>query len=681
MGMNKGKLKRVKRDLERLFNQGRYWDFLKGVEAEAADDLLPKESERAWRGLVREAFDSADNMLGFFARAGEIRAVPDTPDIRFLFLLKRFVNGESVAAEAEAAGNLSPIASLMKKRLLIWNDGLVDTKRVERLFDLFLAKPDKVTKKDFTELPDHIPDGYGTLYDSLSDSFETLRRFNLKGAVNRKRKGMDLGRIAEIDNELKDMDDVSPPGIFRIILTPFLYQVSLLYGNYARDDHGFALEMCGAMPFLTRKLTGERWRELEGFLMESDLDALYGEDRRFVRKKMASAAFPEKVRLLQNLAAYLTRLENDTDDPFYDFDEAPDDTQAFEDYLLLYRDILAEIGRTKETLSPRDQRELEQVMAGVLERDFDRFTRTPNDCLAFLRAVVQSGCLNTRLALTALFISRYAGERSLRESTEKALRALPFPVKEDMKWFFDHFSFLCYPAVSNLYPLINYIKDDRALTDLVIDLLGIKVTGNLVENYMKINMGGTIFSFMTDGFSRKESRQEMTRFKKELLNFKEIAGFERLFELAEAYPEGYITETGYKKMAAGKYANEGIEEVIALLADIPAHNKNTPGFDPFVAEEMGFDEFTTLQTNAVMEVIREHFADLRTVRLESINSLVDSLQAHTITPERAQFLVRLNNMLQERQLSGEAEAKPLINRLSDMTIRASKPGKIGGRRR
>lgn len=682
MGINKGKLKRARKELEKSFTQGRYWDFLKNVEAEALGDSFTRESDQAWRALVREAFDSSGKMLRFFAMVKELKTIPHKPDIRFLITVERFLNGENVAAEMETVKNLSPLSLVMQKRLLRWDDSLSDTKRTEELFALFLKNPGKVTKKHYIEVSDFFSGTYDFALDSLPFSFESVRKFNLKGSINKKRRGIDLGALAEIDNELKVVGKLCPENIFLTIMAPYLYQVSLLYQNYCWNDTGFAADLCRAMPFLTRQLTGARWQEVENLLLESNLQATYENDSSLVRTRIATAGFPEKVKLLNDLGSTLDRLDGGVDDPVFDNKNlAAGEARIFKDYLLLYKDVLAEIGKTKITLSQRDQKELEQVMSGILEKDFEKFYHDPDACPKFLKAIAQAGCLDTKLALTALIISRHAGDKDMREPAEKALPTLPVPVTKDIEWVFKHFAFLCYPTVSNLYPVIRYFKDNKQLIDSVSSLLIRHVTRTLCENYMKIHMKHFPFRFLMDGFSQKHARDEMSQFREELTNFKELQRDARLLDLVECYPEGYITEAGLKKMIIRKYNRSGIGMIIDTLLAIPFPEMNALGLNTGISKDAGFDRLIALRADAAMDCIKQHADDLRDTSLDRIKSLVEYLEKNAASPEEMPFFLKLNNVLQDRENSGEKEAGPLIRKIINIIREAGKKRKRSGKRR
>ena len=678
MGINKGKLKREKRELERLFNQGRHWEFLQNVEKEGFEAAFPQETGKAWRALVRDAFITPEKMSGFFRRRHELTSAPQLPDLHFLSLAERFIDGADVAAEVATLKSLTPAPHSMAKRLLQWDDAQTDTRNIESLLTLFVTAPEKVAAKQVGEAARFFqsPPGDGAL-NVLSHYFEVLRKANLKGAVAKKRDGIHLDWLAKNDLELSDAAGTVPENIYRLLLAPLLWRLGRLYENYCQEDNAFALELAEVMPYLTARLAGDRWSEVERLLYEDDLSAMYEDDPRYVRKKIAAAEFPEKVRLLRTLAMTLHNITADEEDDFNIFDDesaSKHEQQIRADYMLLYKDVLAEIGRNRAELSPREQRELAQVMGDVLEEGFHSFAGDPRHGTDFLQAVAQAGLLNTKLALTALLIARPTGNRTLREAAESALTTLPPLVKGDIQWLFRSFGFLSYPNIAELSPLIRQVKDDVPMLELIADLVAIQVTRRLVENGMTNFPGFDIFGSLMKG-STRNMKQEMTNFRNELKNFSDIDAFDQLFLLAESYPEGFVTEAGFKKVLAANYARLGIVDIIRRMKQLPPLPPGLGDMDPELFAMFG------MELRASLDLLKQHFSDLHDVPLESLATLIEILEKADRRSVEAGFLVRLSTLLQERRAAGELDAAPLGIRVEALVRRAvGKTGKKGKRR-
>jgi hypothetical protein len=681
MVMNKGKLKRDRKELERLFNMGRHWDFLQGVEAGGLAAMFAQETGKAWRAQVRGAFSSPDGMIAFFRRRREVASSPDLPDLRFLTLAERFLDGDVVAAETAALKNLTPASHSMAKRLLQWADSPADTREIEALFTQFVGNPDQVVGKQMDAAARYFAGHFGEALDFLPDSLETLRKGLLKSSVARKRRGLRFDRLAEMDQEVKDAAAVVPEGILHILMAPLLWRLSRIYEAYCREDNFFALEIAGVTPYLSALLTGERWREVERHLSEDDLTEWYDNDPRSVRKKITAADFPEKVRLLRTLATTLTRAvaENDDFEPFDD-DDFDDDVgpghedQIRADYLFLYKDVLAEIGRKRSGLAVREQRELTQVMGDILERDFPALYVKPQQCAEFLQAVAQSGLLTTKLALTSLLAARTGNSRPLREAAENALKSLPPPDKGDLVWLFNYFGFLAYPNVTELSPVIRQISGNEPLLNIFVDLIVGRVTRTLLENRMFTSAEFKIFrSHLPDG--DRSVRQEMTNFRNALKNFKDIGPFERLMVLAESYPEGYITEAGFRKMLAAQYPTDGVVGLINKLKGVPLPPPNMTGGTPEQLELLG------MEFRATLDILKQHPDDLRTAPLDTLTTLIDILERHGTRGVEAGFLIRLSNLLRERDDAGEREVAPLFARVETLIRKAAGKKVKKGRRR
>jgi hypothetical protein len=681
MSNNKGKLKRDRKELERLFNMGRHWEFLQGVESGGLAVVFSQETGKAWRALVRGAFSSPDGMIAFFRRRREVTSSPDLPDLRFLSLAERFLDGDTVSAETMALKNLTPASHPMAKRLLQWDDSPADTWEIESLFRQFVGKPDQVVAKEMAAATRYFAGHFGGALDFLPSSLETLRKGLLKSSVARKRRGLHLDRLAEMDQEVKDAASVVPEGILHILLAPLLWRLSRVYEAYCRDDNSFALELAGVTPYLSALLAGGRWREVERLLDEDDLTDRYDDDPRSVRKKITAADFPEKVRLLRSLAMTLTKAvaENDDFDPFddddFDDDEGPDHEDNIRaDYLYLYKDVLAEIGRTRSGLAVREQRELTQVMGDILERDFPALYVKPQQCAEFLQAVAQAGLLTTKLALISLLAARTGNSRPLREAAENALKSLPPPDKGDLVWLFNYFGFLAYPNVTELSPVIRQISGNELLLNIFVDLIAGRVTRTLLENRMFTSAEFKIFrSLLPDG--DRSVRQEMTNFRNALKNFKDIVPFARLMVLAESYPEGYMTEAGFKKMLAAQYATDGVVGLINKLKGVPLPPPNMTGAPPKQLELLG------MEFRATLDILKQHPDDLRAAPLDTLTTLIEILERPASRGVEAGFLIRLNNLLRERDDAGEQEAAPLFARVEALIRRAAGKKEKKGRRR
>lgn len=679
MGNNKGKLKRDKRNLERLFNQGRYADFLRGVEKEKLTEVFSQEIGKAWRAMARAAFTTPKGMAEFFSERRTLTSTPDLQDVRFLTLVEQFLDGATVTAEVAALKNLSPTSRLMAKRLQEYAEAPMDTGEIEALFTRFVTTPDKVTVKQLETATRFFQESYGAALFFVPYSFGDICKENLKGAVTKKRLGLDLGSLTEIDQQVKEAAEVTPASILNVFLAPLLWQLALLYENYCSDDPLFALEVAGATPYLSSLLAKDRWGEVEQLLYEDDLSELYEEDRRYVRKKIAAADFPEKIRLLRTLEATLQNTKEDDVDDFDDFDSfddepGPDLEETIRaDYLFLYKDVLAELGRNREKLASREQRELTSTMGEILEKDFVAFAVEPRQCAEFFQAIAQAGFLNTKLALAALFIARPTGNRILRERAEHALTSLPPAVKSDIQWLFKYFGFMSYPTLAALTPVIRLLRDNEPMLELIADLVAIQVTRSLVENQMMNLPGFNIFQPLMSDASRN-MKQEMSEFRRELKNFSDIKAFDYLFLLTESYPDGCVTEAGFRKILAAQYVRSGMVAILDKIKQLPLPPPEAAILDPQ-------GTLINIERRATLDLVNQHFADLRSLPVESMLTLVELLEHLGARAVEPGFLVRLNALLQERRDMGELEVMPLIVRIDALIRKAAGKKEKKGKRK
>jgi hypothetical protein len=661
MVMNKGKLKRGKKELDRLFSQGHYGEFLLMVENDGLSASYPRETGAAWRLLVDSAFTSPDGMLAFLELRPRLTTVPDLADLRLLSLIQAFLDGRRVKEDVGSLKNLSSTPQVMARLLVEWDESQEIIPEMEALFTRFVLTPEEIHCEDMTVATRLFFELFGGSVNSLAHCLETLQNTKGNGPVAARLDEIDLGVMAEVDQVVAEKLEAVPEGIRKIFLAPFLWQLSRIYETCTLKDPALPLALASVTPYLTSHLTGERWDELEQLLYEDDLSDRYEEDPRYVRKMIAGAQLPEKIRLLRTLERTLGNImAKEGDHSRSGQTSGPDLAKRIRaDYLYLYIDILAHIGRDRLDISPREQEELLTVMGELLDRAFVTFVSDPRQCDEFLQAVALAGLLDTKRALTSLLIARITGNRTLRESAERALTTLPPPVKGDIHWIFKFFGFLSYPTITALAPVIGRLTDHEPLLDLLADLIAIQVTRHLVENQLLKFSRLDIFQALKKG-STRDCKQEMVKFRGELGSFRDIESFDHLFLLAESYPEGYVTEDGFKKVLIARHASSGIVEIIERTKHLPPPPPGMTAMDSRHSSLFG------MELRESLELFKQHFEELRPVPLENLATLVEILEragTRTVDPD---FLARFWSLLQERCKGGEDEALSLAARIEVM---------------
>ena len=653
MGMNKGKLKREKKELEKLFTQGRYGDFLLGVEKDGAGDLFPHETEKAWRELAQTAVATQGGMTLYFNQRRRLNAVPDLPDLRFLDLVERFLRGEDPVAEVSSLSKLSPAACTMAQQLTQWDTATDILGVMETLFEQFITAPALVTRTKMETAVRFFAGLYPWALEFLPDALETLDIMS-QGKLDSGEGSVDFEALAEMEQAAQDAALVVPESILHIFLAPLLWRLGSVYEHFCAVDESCSLELAGITPYLSSLLVGSRWDEVDNFLNHGDLTQRYEQDPRYVRKKIDTTAFPDKVRLLMTLENTLSQLRkqsNATDS------QEPDLEQYIRaDYLFLYLDVLAHLGRDRSHLSLLDQGELVQVMGGYLDRAFVIFVSAPRECDEFLQGIAQAGLLNTKLALTSLLLARTTGNRILREAAERALTLLPPAVKEDIHWLFKYFGFLSYPSLSAFSPIIRQIRNQEPLLELFADLVAIQVTSALVSNQM-VNFSRLAHFQNQKKQDGRDMKQDMTEFRDELSDYFDIGAFGHLFMLAESYPEGYITESGYRKVIAAQYARSGIVEIIRRMKLLPPPPPGMTVMDTQRSALFG------MELRVCLELLKQHFDDLRQVPLDSFATLIEILERSGRRTVETSFLAGLSTILQKRSAAGEEGVIPLLTRI------------------
>lgn len=674
MSINKAKLKRIKKELDKLFSSGKYLEFLQRVQAEDVEDAFTREIEQSWRTLLKRAFISPSALSAFLDALKDFKKLPDTPDLKLLSLLDRFTKGEDVTTEVSMLKGVSGSLLPFQKKILAWQADSSGKDRLASKFQLLLEKPEKTTKKQLADCINLLPASCSSRIEKIPDCFDIFKKFNLKGAIVKKRKGFKSVQLSSIDIELKKASVDLPEKIFLILITPLLHQLSHIYKNYCADDSAFALEIAAATPFLTELLAGKRANELKDQLQSSDYGSLYAENPKFVREKATTADLDTKIKMLKALETTLSKAEfkGDPWDFLDDIDEsAPDKDKMKADYHFLYKNIMAEIAETKKTVPQREQKELSQIVIDILHSDFNKFYANGEDCMLFMHSALASGCLDTKLAFACILVGKNVGDRKLRESAEHELDSLPAPVADDYFWLMDRFDFLCYPYISNLTPFLRINRQDSSIIDLIVKKMTEFVMDEMAQNFCLKDIEHS-FANSPNDFGNKKFKMDMELFRKELFNFKDEPGFETLVKLTAFFPEGILTENGYVQMLEHLHVRFGISHIIEEIRKI--NNLRQDKWRDSFPELSGLSRIINLKSNCVLRLIEKNVKELADVSMENMTLLLDFIQTFYIDAKAAGFLIGISNILGRRKDSGEAGAAPLIRILDKIILNLKKQG-------
>ena len=124
--------RRIKKELEKLWRRGRYWEWLALVEKENLHRDYTREEQEAWNDLVKKALRVPANLEEFWTHLPAVKKYPSFPDFQCLRLLADFVEGKEVRAELAALRNLTFPAESFRQKALSWREDFFPEKNSGR---------------------------------------------------------------------------------------------------------------------------------------------------------------------------------------------------------------------------------------------------------------------------------------------------------------------------------------------------------------------------------------------------------------------------------------------------------------------------------------------------------------------------------------------------------------------
>ena len=144
--------KRIRKELEKHWRAGRYWEWLALLERENLRRNYGREEQEAWNNLIKRAYRMPANLQDFWSRFPEIKNPPATPEIQCLRILGDFAAGRDVADRLASLKNLPFPAEAFRQMALSWKEDLFPEKKIRGILDTFIHHPEKVTAKYYAEL-------------------------------------------------------------------------------------------------------------------------------------------------------------------------------------------------------------------------------------------------------------------------------------------------------------------------------------------------------------------------------------------------------------------------------------------------------------------------------------------------------------------------------------------------
>ncbi|NTU48081.1 MAG: hypothetical protein HGA84_03625, partial [Syntrophobacteraceae bacterium] len=450
------KKKRVRRDIDKFYRTGRYWDLLRLLENEGLVSENPVEHRGAWKALIKQALQKEHAFEQFSKEVGTLRVLPNDPDFHFIMGLKGIIEGRGTPDEVMELKGLSPDADRLRSNLAAFGSSSANEEKLRALLEKFMGEPEKITRRYFEQLAGYLPEqSLRETVRRFGESIPTARRFNGKAAVARGWDGIDMGRLQSLDRRLQFYSQRMPGALVEILLHPFIHNVAVMCRRLAPEAVGNgASQLIRAIPFLLPRLAGERHAEIESKLLVHGaqwLEQGYG-DLKALGRRLEGLSIEEKVSVLRGLRLGMQQrapkgpdfdfpdyfedvFSEDYDDDYEDEDDEDTDDE-FEDWgglkanamarslLLVHQSVLRDISTRFPELSHRDRKELVRVMEPILFQDMDyilNIVNSPDELVNLLDSTIRAGCGGTRTGLLSVVAGAHFRKVDLRKRAEELL--------------------------------------------------------------------------------------------------------------------------------------------------------------------------------------------------------------------------------------------------------------------
>jgi hypothetical protein len=227
--------KRIRKELEKHWRAGRYWEWLALLERENLRRNYGREEQEAWNNLIKRAYRMPANLQDFWSRFPEIKNPPATPEIQCLRILGDFAAGRDVADRLASLKNLPFPAEAFRQMALSWKEDLFPEKKIRGILDTFIHHPEKVTAKYYAELAGLLGESpLAASIVSMGGKLDPFRRLNRKGKGNKRISPIRL--VKELNNA-----DFQLKGISETLSLPLQERIQQRLIEYKKGFHGKGL--------------------------------------------------------------------------------------------------------------------------------------------------------------------------------------------------------------------------------------------------------------------------------------------------------------------------------------------------------------------------------------------------------------------------------------------------------
>lgn len=676
--MNRGQVKRLRKEFDRLKSGGKEWDALRLLERENAIDEFRSVWDELWREQTRHAVRTAELMDQFLQRITEFSTVPDTPDIRFMRTVGDYLSGMEITSVINNMTGLSaPVEVLRREILRQGNENKqLDDAKLRKLLTSFALTPEKITQKDYRNLRDLLvpyPDISEKVFETLEDILARSRKLNNSSTVEFKAHGVYEPNLRAIDKDLSRAASELPLPLSRVVVVPVLANVSAAIRRVAENNADKAARLALAAPFCMERLADSGWSELcKKFQLETgqtfsavDLDGL--------RKTARNVTFEESFLLVGKLLKIISSRQ--------DLDE---DLQEI--LIILSKGIFKELTVRRTKISDRDQRKLALVMGQFISKNLKFLYDSMEDLPFLLDSAAAAGCLDPVSALLHVFFAVMARDRNMIANARGMLKLLPLIQDNDVQDLFGQYQEYLAEDMKSLKGMLDICRECGHDLDLpVARTIGLELHSRLIISTLMGGGGRNSFMSMILGPMSDELSQIYKKMIKGIECFSGNPLFYASVALARSFPSGRITGKEFGRYLEKQIEiNPSVEQVIAdfiLILETIRQVSGKQRMDIPFGDMLNGDSLIKELLGAALDVLCGSKEQVMRHSTTSLTALVNLMLQYGDSRGLERYMLIISNAAAERGVSGDEAAGKLYENTTDYIVKATKPDKKKGRRR
>ena len=675
--MNRGQVKRLRKELERLKQAGKEWDALRLIERENVVDEFRSEWDDLWRSQSRHALRTAALMDTFLLRIYEYSTVPDSADIRFIRTVGDYLEGKEITAIINGMSGLSAPAEALRRELLRrGGEKTSDNAKLRKLLTLFAATPEKILLKEYRQLTTLL-ESYPAISQGTCEALEELltqsRKLNSASAVKNREHGVAENELIMIDAPMRKVYSDLPHPLFKVVAAPLLAHVGIAISRVAEINPDKGARLALAAPFCMEKLAGSDWPEMrKRFQLEAG-QTFSAADREGLRKTAQNATFEERFFLVNKLVKVMSSKP--------DFDGDLQDT-----LIILFKGIFKELAMRRTKISDRDQRRLAAVFGPFLSRNIDFLYNSFEELPFLLDSAAAAGCLDTVLALLHTFFAVMARDRAMIANARSMLKLVPLIQAKDVGELFGEYRETLAEDLKSLKGLLDICREcGHELDAYVARNLNMSILSGLIMGRLMGGDGRNSFMAMIMGSMSDDSAQMSKKLIKGVECFSGNSLFSAPVALARSFPSGRISGKEFglyleKQIDTNPSTELAIADFINILGAI-RHVTEAQQMDMPFGDMLSGSSLTIEMLTAGLDILCGKKEQVMRHSTAGLTSLVDIIRKYGDGRRFDRYLQLIANSAAERRASGDEAAVKLYEQTTEYIIKVTKPDKKRGRRR